>query len=370
MPSLDPAPSSQHPIPAPVPAPVPDPIEVEDEQQEKPFHQGALERLRRTGRLFGPDDEDNPKEEMEEDAEYAEDAEWDNEPVGLYFPIEKTHILFSSFSDFLTVAIHNILFYRNIYPPATFLSTKAFNLPVHQNRHPKVCAWVKDAVEAVLAQLSTGHVSRVAVVIHSPLDKPITIPQPNIPPTTATGDSQKPKSSVATRPLQQQQDELTIPQGSVLERWLFDTSHFPAWPAAKSTAAHTSHAMEEFGYAMERVSKEEHVRDAILDEYPERDEDEGDKNEEKKGESEHEGENGDGKGEDSEGDDEGKGNKPEYPKEPIEWTKIHWPDLDEQLRGALRRMASTAEKMPPLPEGCTFTVAIEMDQEGRAPIGV
>ncbi len=50
---------------------------------------------------------------------------------------------------------------------------------------------------------------------------------------------------------------------------------------------------------------------------------------------------------------------------------LRWPDLDEQLRGALRRMASTAEGMGALPvEGCGFTVAVEMDGEGVAPLGV
>jgi hypothetical protein len=57
---------------------------------------------------------------------------------------------------------------------------------------------------------------------------------------------------------------------------------------------------------------------------------------------------------------------------------LHWPDLDEQLRGTLRRMATTAEGMVPLPGGCTFTVAVELKEEGegeegegvRAPIGV
>ncbi len=50
---------------------------------------------------------------------------------------------------------------------------------------------------------------------------------------------------------------------------------------------------------------------------------------------------------------------------------LRWPDLDEQLRGALRRMAVTAEGMGALPvEGCGFTVAVEMDGEGEAPLGV
>jgi len=49
---------------------------------------------------------------------------------------------------------------------------------------------------------------------------------------------------------------------------------------------------------------------------------------------------------------------------------INWYDVDEQLRGALTRMAQTAEKMDPLPEGCTFTIAVELREEGHAPIGV
>jgi len=48
----------------------------------------------------------------------------------------------------------------------------------------------------------------------------------------------------------------------------------------------------------------------------------------------------------------------------------NWTDVDEQLRGALRRMAHAAEGMVTLPEGCTFTVAVELREEGEAPIGV
>ena len=49
---------------------------------------------------------------------------------------------------------------------------------------------------------------------------------------------------------------------------------------------------------------------------------------------------------------------------------VNWVDLDQQLRGALKRMASTAERLPPLPEECTFTLAVELKEEGQAPIGV
>ena len=96
----------------------------------------------------------------------------DADPATPSLTLDHSHVLLTAFNSFLTVAIHNILYYRNIYPSETFLSTKAYNLPVHQNRHPKVCAWIRDAVDAVAIQLSTGHVARIAIVIHSPLTTP------------------------------------------------------------------------------------------------------------------------------------------------------------------------------------------------------
>ncbi|KAG6017233.1 hypothetical protein E4U41_004253, partial [Claviceps citrina] len=53
--------------------------------------------------------------------------------------------LLSSFTNFLTVALHSILYHRALYPPASFLTARAYNLPVHQSRHPAVCAWIRDA---------------------------------------------------------------------------------------------------------------------------------------------------------------------------------------------------------------------------------
>ncbi|KAH6634819.1 DNA-binding protein [Chaetomium sp. MPI-SDFR-AT-0129] len=279
--------------------------------------------------------------------------------------LDHAHILLTSFNSFLTVAIHNILYYRGIYPPSTFLSTKAFNFPVHQNRHPKVCAWIRDAVEAVSAQLSSGHVSRVAIVIHSP-PEPITQPShhhpasspapftPSQPPTHTPKDKDNDKDK--TKP--KNQTNPYPPPGTVLERWLIDTSHFPAWPVPESgsvpgsttnttnpTTADTARAMQDFARVLARDSRHEEARERHLAE------------------------------------------------DPLNPT-LQWPDLDEQLRGALRRMASVAEGMGPvLPvvggaggaggdggngnggngkaavDGCTFTVAVELGEEGRAPIG-
>jgi mitotic spindle assembly checkpoint protein MAD2B len=217
-------------------------------------------------------------------------------------PIGDARILFSSFSSFLTVSIHTVLYYRGIYPKQTFLSAKAFNLPVHQSRHPKVCSWINDAVDAVTAQLAQGRVERVAVVIHAPINS----------------------SLLSATPTQQ------IAPGSVLERWMFDVSHFPAWPGGIE-------ALNNFrGESIGNEQKD----------------DEGPEDE-------------DGSGDENARDAAGDG----APAENDVASAINWTDVDEQLRGAVRRIAYAGEKMDALPEGCTFTVAFELREEAQAPIG-
>lgn len=82
--------------------------------------------------------------------------------------------LISQFTTFLTVAIHTILYERLVYPPDSFLSARKYNFAVRQSRHPKVCQWINDAVNAIEAELLKGIVSRVAVVIFHPVScKPL-----------------------------------------------------------------------------------------------------------------------------------------------------------------------------------------------------
>ncbi|KAH9883616.1 DNA-binding protein [Xylariomycetidae sp. FL2044] len=181
---------------------------------------------------------------------------------------QASHLL-TNFTHFLIVAIHNILYYRAIYPPATFLTSRAYNLPVHQSRHPKVCAWIRDAVDAVRTQLALAAVERIAVVLYAE-------------------------------------------NGRVMERWMFDVAHFPAW----------------------KGFREGNRRQA-------RDRDEGD-----------------------EGGGGGGGNGAADAADRINWT-----DVDEQLRAVLRKLAYAGEKLAPLPDRCTFTIAIELRDEGEAPIG-
>lgn len=79
----------------------------------------------------------------------------------------------TTFTDFLTVAIHTILYERNIYPQTSFLSARKYNFAVRQNRHPKVCEWINDAISSVETELLKSSVDRIAVVIYSKQNKPL-----------------------------------------------------------------------------------------------------------------------------------------------------------------------------------------------------
>ncbi|KAK4085367.1 uncharacterized protein Triagg1_357 [Trichoderma aggressivum f. europaeum] len=121
-------------------------------------------------------------------------------------PPHAANPLLSSFTSFLTIALHSLLYHRHLYPPTSFLATRAYNLPVHQSRHPGLCAWISDAVAAIAAQLRAGSVRRIVLAVHS------------------HSHSHSPPTSV------------------VRERWVFDVHRFPAWgTAAAETDAPTSH---------------------------------------------------------------------------------------------------------------------------------
>ncbi|KAL8857460.1 MAG: hypothetical protein Q9178_005954 [Gyalolechia marmorata] len=106
--------------------------------------------------------------------------------------LDTYYAVVSAFSDFLTVAIHTILYERNIYPQSSFLAARKFNCPVRQSRHPKVCQWIQDAVAAVEAEMLKCTLSSTSLVIHAP------------PPSSAP-----------------------------LERFLFSTKAFPSVPSSE-----------------------------------------------------------------------------------------------------------------------------------------
>ena len=80
--------------------------------------------------------------------------------------IDTYHAVVLAYSDFLTVAIHTILYERNIYPPQSFIKARKYNYPVRQSRHPQVCTWIKDAVAAVeVEMLKVGWVFECTLIL-------------------------------------------------------------------------------------------------------------------------------------------------------------------------------------------------------------
>jgi len=163
--------------------------------------------------------------------------------------------LVTTFATFLTVAIHTILYERDIYPRTSFLSARKYNFAVRQSRHPRVCKWITDAVSAVEAELLKGAVERVAVVIYDPQDRAV-------------------------------------------ERFMFDTSRFPVVPLAEQDTP------------LERRNQ--------------------------------------------------KGDKVAVM--PIV-------DLEEQFRATMSRLSGCGSALKSVPEGSTFSVAVELRDESEPPIG-
>ncbi|KAF9540174.1 DNA-binding protein [Agrocybe pediades] len=68
-------------------------------------------------------------------------------------------------AEFIKVAIHTILYVRQIYPAEVFVRRKKFDTPVYQSRHPALNEYISGAVKAVADELAHGKVNKVVVVI-------------------------------------------------------------------------------------------------------------------------------------------------------------------------------------------------------------
>ncbi|KAJ6621159.1 DNA-binding protein [Mycena sp. CBHHK59/15] len=68
-------------------------------------------------------------------------------------------------TEFIEVAIHQILYVRQIYPVDLFVRRKKYDTPVFQSRHPALNEYISGAVKAIGEQLLTGNVEKVVVVI-------------------------------------------------------------------------------------------------------------------------------------------------------------------------------------------------------------
>lgn len=72
-----------------------------------------------------------------------------------------------AFTSFLTAYVHTLLYLRTLYPRTSFVHSRFHNTSVYQSRHPLVCDWIRDAIAAVRKELLDGTVSRIGIVIFS-----------------------------------------------------------------------------------------------------------------------------------------------------------------------------------------------------------
>lgn len=80
--------------------------------------------------------------------------------------LDTYHAVVRAYSDFLTVAVHTILYERNLYPQGSFIKARKYDYPVRQSRHPKLCKWVMDAVAAVeVEMLKVGYGIIVSILL-------------------------------------------------------------------------------------------------------------------------------------------------------------------------------------------------------------
>ncbi|KAI0785016.1 spindle checkpoint protein [Abortiporus biennis] len=68
-------------------------------------------------------------------------------------------------AEFIEVAIHTILYVRQVYPAEIFIRRKKYNTPVFQSRHPTLNEYISGAVKAVSDELALGNLDKVIVVI-------------------------------------------------------------------------------------------------------------------------------------------------------------------------------------------------------------
>lgn len=67
--------------------------------------------------------------------------------------------------EFLEVAVHLILYVRDVYPAGIFEKRKKYNVPVQMSCHPELNQYIQDVLNSIKPCLEKGEVERICVVI-------------------------------------------------------------------------------------------------------------------------------------------------------------------------------------------------------------
>ena len=296
--------------------------------------------------------------------------------------IDEAVRLYGVLQHFFEVAVHTVLYYRRLYPERAFAAVSAFGVPVHQCRHPAVCAWVRSAVHEIMRQLcgtsmkqkqadagvtkreqgkgkqlakpgpkpkarpkwqprSLGEtanlppdrVNAVAVVVHAPFEQEESSDDEDNKHREegASGDEFLPSPS----------QPVLLPAGAVLERWVFDVRHLPhGWPGGLQALRRAQKDLAKRERLQKNRGRNRNRRQTagVVGGL----EDEADLS---------------GSGDDYYNDFEDPDDKDEY----VPGTgRLNWRDMEAQMRGVVLRLAQAGQQVAALPDGCTFTVAVEL----------
>ena len=75
--------------------------------------------------------------------------------------------------EFLEIAIHLILYVRDVYPSALFQRRRKYNVPVYVCGHPELNRYVRNVVDGIKPLLDTDKVEGVAVLIRNKENEPV-----------------------------------------------------------------------------------------------------------------------------------------------------------------------------------------------------
>lgn len=87
--------------------------------------------------------------------------------------MEVSQIAADVLSEFLEVAIHNILYVCNVYPAAAFERRRKYNVPVQMAVHPAIRSYIGNSMETIHKLLQKNEIDKVVITILNKELKPV-----------------------------------------------------------------------------------------------------------------------------------------------------------------------------------------------------
>jgi mitotic spindle assembly checkpoint protein MAD2B len=75
--------------------------------------------------------------------------------------------------DFLEVAVHNVLYIRNIYPESIFVRRKKYGVPVQMSTHPYLNEYISECLKTIKELLKKNEVRKVTVTFFDETQIPV-----------------------------------------------------------------------------------------------------------------------------------------------------------------------------------------------------